>query len=1153
SMSLLDGAVPYGVLTGNHDQADGSVNFNATFPYTRYETEPWYGGHYGTANDNNYQLFSAGGDDYLMLNLGYSPNGTVIAWADSVLKAYPNHKAIITTHSYLSGDGSRNAVGEVIWNSLVVPNSNVHFVLCGHIAAEYTRTDVVNGHNVYQVLVDYQGRPNGGNGWLRTMRFSPDDDKVYVESYSPWLDQYETDTNSQFALDFTMDGFSVIGTSTDVASGSNASMVWSDLSMDEPYEWYATVTDTTERTTAGPTWSFSTSTNQPPVSVGEAYGVDEDATLAVSAPGVLGNDSDPDADPMTAVLVADVSHGLLALAADGSFLYTPDPSFNGPDSFTYAANDGTADGNTVIVTINVNPVESEPPVAADDTAMTDEDVPVNIDVLANDTDPNSDPLTITILDTTNGTAVINENGTPGVSTDDSVDFTPAANFHGTASLTYLVNDGQSDSNAATVTITVNPVNDAPAITGQSGLITPEEVALTVTLSDLTVSDPDNAYPAGFTLAVGDGANYTRSANTITPVTNFNGTLTVPVTVNDGAADSSVFNLSVSVTPVNDAPAVAHPIDDVMADEDAVDSIVDLLGVFDDVDVLTNADSLTFSIAGNDNPSLLSAGVVDNVLTLDYADNQHGTANVRVRATDSAGLWVEDEFLVTVNAVNDLPQVVDPIADVTVDQGTAQTLIDLSGVFDDVDVATGGDFLEFSIAGNDNPDLVATALEGNTLTLTYAAGQNGTANITVRATDQQGESVEDAFLVTVNASISDDRAVGESTTYGSVVSGDLTATRASDDGYEVLREELYAANKRSRLEHAWQFDVTGGSSVTFYVEAHHDSSVEDFAFAYSTDGGMIWTTMVTITGASDSYQTYPLPASTSGTVLIRATDTDPASKEAVQDSLYVDDMFIRCEGQGGLPVVSIAATDAAASEAGLDPGTFTVSRTGDTGGDLVVYYALNGTATAGADYQPLAGSVTIPDGSSSATITITPIDDDLAEGTETVHLMLAPDAAYTIGSPAADAVTIFDDDLQADDYAVGEQTSLGTVTVGDFNATHGSDDSYEAIQEAASGGLRSRLEHVWTFDVAGGSNVTFHVEAFHDAAVDNFDFEYSLDGVNWTHMLTVTKTADDDQYQTYQLSNMPGGTVFVRVIDTDSSKKESSLDTVYVDDMFFRMG
>jgi len=198
-------------------------------------------------------------------------------------------------------------------------------------------------------------------------------------------------------------------------------------------------------------------------------------------------------------------------------------------------------------------------------------------------------------------------------------------------------------------------------------------------------------------------------------------------------------------------------------------------------------------------------------------------------------------------------------------------------------------------------------------------------------------------------------------------------------------------------------------------------------------------------------------------------------------------------------------------------------------------------------------VTIPDGSSSATITIVPIDDVLAEGTETVDLTLAPDVAYTIGSPAADTVTIFDDDLQADDHAVAEQTSQGTVTSGDFNATYGSDDSYEAIREATFRGQQSRLEHTWTFDVAGGSNVMFYVEAFHDGAVDDFDFEYSLDGVNWTHMLTVTKTADDDQYQTCQVSNMPAGSVFVRVVDTDSSKKENSLDTIYVDDMFFRAG
>ena len=93
-----------------------------------------------------------------------------------------------------------------------------------------------------------------------------------------------------------------------------------------------------------------------PVAADDAYVVDEDNVLNVAAPGVLGNDTDVDGDALTAVQVSPPSNGGLTLNADGSFTYTPDPDFNGADSFTYLVNDGAADSNTATVNITVNPV-----------------------------------------------------------------------------------------------------------------------------------------------------------------------------------------------------------------------------------------------------------------------------------------------------------------------------------------------------------------------------------------------------------------------------------------------------------------------------------------------------------------------------------------------------------------------------------------------------------------------------------------------------------------------------------------------------------------------------------------------------------------------------------------------------------------------------
>src|SRR2546429_64577 len=112
----------------------------------------------------------------------------------------------------------------------------------------------------------------------------------------------------------------------------------------------------------------------------------------------------------------------------------------------------------------------------------------------------------------------------------------------------------------------------------------------------------------------------------------------------------------------------------------------------------------------------------------------------------------------------------------------------------------------------------------------------------------------------------------------------------------------------------------------------------------------------------------------------------------------------------LPVVTVIATDASASEAGPDPVTFTVSRSGSTALALTVYYTLAGTAQNGVDYQTLPGSVRIPAGASSATVTVTPIDDNRIEGDETVVLTPSSSPGYTAGSPGSATIVIHDNDL-----------------------------------------------------------------------------------------------------------------------------------------------
>jgi VCBS repeat-containing protein len=138
----------------------------------------------------------------------------------------------------------------------------------------------------------------------------------------------------------------------------------------------------------------TTVTNQAPTAAADAYSTAEDTARTVAAPGVLGNDSDPDGNPLSAVLGSGPSHGTLTLNANGSLTYTPAANFNGSDSFTYRASDGTLTSNLATVTLTVT-AANDAPVAADDAFSTTEDTARTVagpGVLANDSDPDGTPL-----------------------------------------------------------------------------------------------------------------------------------------------------------------------------------------------------------------------------------------------------------------------------------------------------------------------------------------------------------------------------------------------------------------------------------------------------------------------------------------------------------------------------------------------------------------------------------------------------------------------------------------------------------------------------------------------------------------------------------------------------------------------------------------
>ena len=223
AMTLLEDpdGVPYSVLPGNHDQP--ATLYNQYFGINRFQGRSYYGGHYPPgSNDNNYTLFSTSGMDFIVISLGMNPSSNVLDWADARLKEYANRRAIVVSHHLLELDATFGTPGLATYDALK-DNPNLFLMLCGHRHGEAKRVDISNGNTIHTLLADYQEGTNGGDGWLRILKFSPLDDRMRVETYSPTLNLYETDSDSQFELSYDMSSSQgdpdTTGTSGDNRSG----------------------------------------------------------------------------------------------------------------------------------------------------------------------------------------------------------------------------------------------------------------------------------------------------------------------------------------------------------------------------------------------------------------------------------------------------------------------------------------------------------------------------------------------------------------------------------------------------------------------------------------------------------------------------------------------------------------------------------------------------------------------------------------------------------------------------------------------------------------------------------------------------------------------------------------------------------------------
>ncbi|PWB67958.1 hypothetical protein C3F09_12555, partial [candidate division GN15 bacterium] len=519
---LMPDGIPFSVGMGNHDQnpygdPTGTAEYNSYFGESRFGGRGYYGGHYGTDNDNSFQLFSASGMEFIVLTLEMnpSPDVNVLNWADSLLKAYPGRRGILMFHNLIGtgNPGSWSTAGSTIYNSLK-DNPNLFLMLCGHVDGEGQRQDIYVNDTVYTLLADYQGRTNGGNGWLRVLEFSPANNEIRVKTYSPWLDQWETDANSQFTLPYSMQNssFQVIGTASGVPSGSTASQPWPGLAENTQYEWYATANDG-QATTTGPTWTFTT-------------GYDPRTITATAGPN--GSIS-----PSGAVSVP--------YNTDQSFTITPAPNYHIDDvvvdggsvgalaSYTFT---GVTSNHTIHATFAINTYQLTVTTTAGGTITAPPSSPVTVDHGAATTITAVADVGYTFtgwtIVTGSGVVIADPSGLSTTVTLTSGDASVRANFTiNTYTLTYLA--GANGSISGTTPQTVNYGASGTAVTA-----VPDLGYHFVNWSDGSTANPRTDVNVTADLTV--TANFAINTYTLTYIAGANGSIsgTTPQTVNYGA-------------------------------------------------------------------------------------------------------------------------------------------------------------------------------------------------------------------------------------------------------------------------------------------------------------------------------------------------------------------------------------------------------------------------------------------------------------------------------------------------------------------------------------------------------------------------------------------------------------------------------------------
>jgi VCBS repeat-containing protein len=376
------------------------------------------------------------------------------------------------------------------------------------------------------------------------------------------------------------------------------------------------------------TVTLTVTANQAPVAVANSYTITQGSSLTVTAPGLLGNDFDPENDTISCQMVSNVFSGVLTLNANGSFNYSPFSSFSGTDSFQYRVFDGISYSApvTVNITVTASPVQNLSPVPSNDSYSVNQDTVLSVSapgLLANDSDPEGGAINVVFT-------VAPSHGSLAVQPNGAFVYTPNAGYFGADSFTYKITDGVNVSGSATVSLTVNQtvVNAAPVASPNSYTISEDQV-LVIPAPGVLQNDTDpngdpltailQSSPTHGTLSLNSGGGFTY-----TPAANYNGTDSFTYKASDGSLQSSAVTVTITINPVADPDTFASVGPRTVTDTTATIPASASWGIFPDGTLKEGASGTT--------PSTNYGTWLTN--TIDGVVNNPGAYEIRATTSDT---------------------------------------------------------------------------------------------------------------------------------------------------------------------------------------------------------------------------------------------------------------------------------------------------------------------------------------------------------------------------------------------------------------------------------------------------------------------------------------------------------------------------------------